>query len=75
MELREGDLLIMVSDGAGIDAKWLEEEINSGKTGDMQRLARDILSFSLAANKEEDDVTVIVIGLELRDVREDRRAA
>lgn len=77
VQLEPEDVIVMVSDGAeGQDGGWLCDELENSFTGDMNRLARDILALAAARNApEEDDITVIAIRLEQNFAEEADAAA
>ncbi len=73
--MEEGDVLVMVSDGAQVQESWLEQEIIRTGTGDVHRMARDIMALARARSGDDDDVTVIIIRLDLREEEKSVQAA
>lgn len=72
--MEEGDILVMVSDGAQAQDDWLSQELSQTNSDDVRRMARDILALACARGSD-DDVTVIVIRLDLRADEEQSQAA
>ncbi len=66
MRLQEGDLAVLVSDGAAMgDDDWLEREIALYRGGDLEAFVRDLAARAKAhrPSGQEDDVTVLAVRL------------
>lgn len=59
----EGDVIILASDGAMVDEKWLTRELKSAKSNDIKELSKRIATTAkLSAEKsKDDDITVVAI--------------
>lgn len=66
VELAQGDLIVMVSDGVGglEDALWLPEMIAKGAKDPVSDLASAIRARAAVENRSSDDISVIVARLE-----------
>ena len=63
--ISDGDVIIMTSDGAQLDEKWLEQLVMRDRHADIEKIVETAgEAVRLAADKEtEDDVTVIGVKL------------
>lgn len=77
IRLEAGDVIVMASDGAEDGDDWIGSRLEQANNGDMQRLARDILSLAAArcAGGEDDDITVVAVALERYTDDEEAAAA
>jgi len=73
--MEDGDVFVMVSDGAQVQESWIEQEIARTGTGDVHRIARDIMALARAHAGDDDDVTVIIVRLDLCEVEKTMQAA
>ena len=63
--ISEGDIIIMTSDGAELDRKWLEQTVMRDKNADIDRIVETAgEALRLSADKNEDD-DMTVIGVKL----------
>ena len=63
-EMGDGDIVLMMSDGAnGSDSKWLEDTLRCWSTDNMQELATHIASMARMKNEKDfpDDISVIAV--------------
>ena len=63
--ISEGDIIIMTSDGAELDRKWLEQTVMRDRDADIDRIVGTAgEALRLSADKgEDDDMTVIGVKL------------
>ncbi len=76
--LGEGDVVVMVTDGAAAENGWIARELEGADTADMERLARDIVALAAArcAPGEDDDITAVAFRVDRYEAeREDFQAA
>lgn len=75
--LQQGDVVVMVSDGAvGRDDSWLAERLEESGQADTRRLSRDILALTLArSGQDDDDITVIAMRIDEYDYAAEEQAA
>ena len=64
--INEGDLIIMTSDGAELNTKWLSQAVQKESAHDIDALAETIASAAKfqCEKGREDDITVVVIRLQ-----------
>lgn len=78
-DVQPGDLIFMLSDGVvqgSDDGVWLAELVRMDKTGDVSRLAEDIIRRAHEINERADDASAAVIRIKgVRDTQEDRQKA
>ncbi|MBQ4260290.1 MAG: SpoIIE family protein phosphatase, partial [Ruminococcus sp.] len=64
VKLSEGDMVVMISDGAVTgDDKWLERLIRTWRNGSAQELARAVVEESMRRSEgsREDDITAVAM--------------
>ena len=64
IKLSEGDMIVMISDGAATnDDKWLERLIRTWHNGSAQELARAVVEESIRRSEgsREDDITAVAM--------------
>ncbi len=78
-DVQPGDLIFMLSDGVvqgSDDGVWLSELVRMDKTGDVSRLAEDIIRKAHEINERADDASAAVIRIKsVQDVQQGKQKA